>query len=339
MSTSLTAFDCQAVLQRFLPGVRTQTIPLGNRGGFSGAELWRVEGAFSPLCLKAWPEQGTDSQHLERMHALMVRARQARLAYVPEVRTCSNGTSWVASNRRFWDLTTWMPGKADFRELPTPVRLAAACGALARIHAAWQPERPMAALCPSIARRLEALADWNALVGSGWRPDTEKVPVQAWRPLLLRAWQLAQTGARPLQSTLAPWRDKPIALQPCIGDVWHDHILFEGDAVTGVIDFGATRFDHPATDIGRLIGSLILDDEAGWATALAAYRSVRALSWEEESLARLLDRSGAVIGLFNWLRWCGRGERTFADPDTVTKHLTELIERIEKWERRANVEP
>ena len=331
MSTPLSAFDCRSVLQSFLPGVRAHTIPLGNRGGFSGAEIWRVEGAFPPLCLKAWPPQGADSPQLERMHFLMSRARQARLAYVPEVRTCKNGKSWVKSNSRYWDLTTWMPGKADFHEQPTPVRLAAACAALAQIHAAWQPDRGKAAPCQSIARRLEALADWNALVASGRRLDIEKVSVEAWRPLLERGWQLAQSREQPLRLMLAAWRDKSVTLQPCIGDVWHDHILFDGDEVTGVIDFGATRIDHPATDVGRLIGSLVADDEAGWATALAAYRSVRALSWEHESLARLLDRSGAVVGLLNWLRWCGRGERTFADPDTVTKHLTELIARIEKW--------
>jgi Ser/Thr protein kinase RdoA (MazF antagonist) len=332
MSTPLTNLDCTSVLKRFLPEARAQTIALGNRGGFSGAQIWRVEGAFPPLCLKAWPRQGADSQQLERMHALMSRARQARLNYVPEVRTCGNGQSWVKSNNRYWDLTTWMPGKADFHEQPTPVRLSAASGALARIHAAWQPDRATIAPCPSIARRLEALADWNALVASGWRLETEKVPVPAWRPLLKRGWQLARAREQQLRLMLAAWQAKAVVLQPCIGDVWHDHILFDGDTVAGVIDYGATRIDHPATDVGRLIGSLVGDDVAGWATAIAAYRSVRVLSWEEDSLARLLDRSGAVIGLLNWLRWCGRGERTFVDVDGVTNHLLVLVARIEKWE-------
>ncbi len=130
---------------------------------------------------------------------------------------------------------------------------------------------------------------------------------------------------------LTPWQTKSVRLQPCIGDVWHDHILFEADQVSGIIDYGAVRTDHPATDVGRLIGSLVADDEEGWTTGLAAYRAVRAFSWEEESLARLLNRSGAIVSLFNWLRWCGRGERTFTDPNAVTKRLAELVERIEKW--------
>ena len=30
-------------------------LPLGNRGGFSGARLWRLDGPAGPLCLRAWP--------------------------------------------------------------------------------------------------------------------------------------------------------------------------------------------------------------------------------------------------------------------------------------------
>lgn len=291
-----------------------------------------MQGDFAPLCLKAWPSQGFDPNLLERMHALMSRARRARLTFVPEIRARADGQTWIKSNGRYWDLTTWMPGQADFHQHPAPVRLAAACGALAQIHAAWQPNSGSSGACPSVARRLDALTDWNKLLATGWRYNANETPEQSWRPLLVRAWNLAVDHGHHLSVMLGSWQTKPVRLQPCIGDVWHDHILFEADRVSGIIDYGAVRTDHPATDVGRLIGSLVADDEAGWATALAAYRAVRALSWEEESLARLLDRSGAIVSLFNWLRWCGRGERTLADPDAVTKRLAELVERVEKWQ-------
>jgi Ser/Thr protein kinase RdoA (MazF antagonist) len=331
MSPRLSSRDAQTALRAFLADVRAHLIPLGNRGGFSGAELWRVEGDFPALCLKAWPEQAFGPQLLERMHALMLRARRVRLTFVPEIRTRADGATWIKSNGRYWDLTTWMPGQADFHQQPTAVRLAAASGALAQIHAAWQSEAISSGPCPSIDRRLEALADWNRLLASGWRLNADETPEQAWRPLLKRAWDLALTNYRQLPVMLAPWITKTVRLQPCIGDVWHDHILFEAERVSGIIDYGAVRIDHPAADLGRLIGSLVADDDAGWATALAAYRAVRALSWEEESLARLLDRSGAIVSLFNWLRWCGRGERSFSDPVAVTTRLTAIVERLEKW--------
>ncbi len=74
MSPLPTALDAQTVLRAFHPNLRAQLISLGNRGGFSGAEIWRVEGEFAPLCLKAWPEPGFAPKHLDRMHALMSRA-------------------------------------------------------------------------------------------------------------------------------------------------------------------------------------------------------------------------------------------------------------------------
>lgn len=55
---------------------------------------------------------------------------------------------------------------------------------------------------------------------------------------------------------LKPLADVSFRLQPCIRDIWHDHVLFDGDRVTGLIDFGAMQIDTPATDIARLVGSL-----------------------------------------------------------------------------------
>lgn len=331
MSTSLSTLDAQTALHYFRPNIRAQLISLGNRGGFSGASIWRVEGEFAPLCLKAWPEQTMDAAGLEWMHALLMRAWQARLLFVPEVQACPHGKNWVHSSGRYWDLTTWMPGQADFHEHPSPARLSGAAFALAQIHAAWQVTvRPLQP-CPSVDRRLVALADWTELLASGWRLVVDQVPVTEWRPLLSKAWALALTHEPRVRVMLEAWREKPVMLQPCIGDVWHDHVLYQGDRISGIIDFGAVRQDHPAADLGRLIGSLIADDDAGWATALAAYRALRPFSWEQEALARLLDRSGVVVSLLNWLRWCGRGERTFSDPRAVTKHLAALVERVETW--------
>ena len=70
---------------------------------------------------------------------------------------------------------------------------------------------------------------------------------------------------------LAPLSNIALPVQPCIRDIWHDHVLFTGDEVTGIIDFGAMDIDTPATDVARLLGSLVGDDEAGWRTASSAY--------------------------------------------------------------------
>ena len=62
-------------------------------------------------------------------------------------------------------------------------------------------------------------------------------------------------------------------MQPCLCDPWHDHVLFTGDQVSGVIDYGSVKEDHIAVDLARLLGSLVEDDENAWSIGLKAYQS------------------------------------------------------------------
>ncbi len=99
--------------------------------------------------------------------------------------------------------------------------------------------------------------DWPELrtvVGSGWR----------WR-----------YGAGTLASRAGAAELLAAPLQPCIRDVWHDHVLFVGDDVSGLVDFGAMQPDSVAADIARLLGSLAGDDRQAWTIGLAAYESVQ----------------------------------------------------------------
>ena len=96
------------------------------------------------------------------------------------------------------------------------------------------------------------------------------------------------------------WRSA--VLQPCLCDVWHDHVLFEGDAVTGLVDYGGVKVDNVATDLARLLGSLAGDDPVLRDAGLRAYSRLRPLSLAEEALVPVLDRTGTLLGIANWLR-------------------------------------
>jgi Ser/Thr protein kinase RdoA (MazF antagonist) len=113
-------------------------------------------------------------------------------------------------------------------------------------------------------------------------------------------------------------------------------VLFVGDAVSGLVDYGSVKVDHVAADLARLLGSLVPDDGAGMAAGLAAYGRLRPLSAQEEALVSVLDETGAVLGVTNWLRWLYRDGRWFedrADMAHVAQRLGQLVERLERWQQ------
>jgi homoserine kinase type II len=332
MSATPSDRDAAEVLGRY-PGLgrAARLAPLGNRGGFSGARLWRVEAMGTALCLRAWPPHQSDAGRLGHIHRLMVRSRLAGLPFVPAVFPAAGATA-VEHAGRLWDVTEWLSGRADFHEHPTAARLESACSALARLHDAWKGAGPPApAACPALQRRLTAAAEWRELLRGGWRPLERADPNDPVRPVAERAWRALASRVDEVPRRLAPWAHRPGPVQPCLCDVWHDHLLFEGDRLTGLVDYGAVKPDHPAVDLARLLGSLVEDDSDEWRAGLAAYRTVRPLTDDEAELARALDETGVVLGAAMWLRWLYEERRAYDDRGAVAGRLGVLVGRMERW--------
>jgi homoserine kinase type II len=262
----------------------------------------------------------------------MRHARDSGLSFVPAVWASRDQATVVIAVGRLWEITDWLPGRADFAEHPSPTRLEAACTALARLHAAWDRFAAAPAPCPAVRRRLNLLREWHDLVGSGWQP---LIPTAAAldpvRPVAERAWRLLPRWLDEVPQSLHPWTLTARPVQPCLCDLWHDHLLFDGDRLTGLVDYGAVKVDHVAVDLARLLGALVGDDPAGWEQGFRAYRALRPLSAEEEELARVLDRTGSILGVANWLRWLYRERRPFDNLPAAGRRLAALVRRIESW--------
>jgi Ser/Thr protein kinase RdoA (MazF antagonist) len=311
-------------------------------GGFSGARIWRVESPAGLLCLKAWPPHESSRERLTWIHGLMQRARREGLRFVPEVFPDGDGQTCVEHVGRLWDLTDWMPGRADFHERPTPERLRPACVGLAQLHEAWRSAgafRP--GPFPAVRRRVERARAWLELTGSGWRPEFASPPGDPVHPWAERAWDLVRNRIQEIPHLLGTPFPYPVGtpnspgeylVQPCLCDVWHDHVLYEGSAVTGLIDYGSTKLDHVAVDLARLLGSLAGDDRALRTTGLQAYCGARRQSpGVLEPLVDALDRTGTLIGAANWLLWLYLDGRVFDDRRRVADRLAQLVRRIEGW--------
>ncbi|HMP58402.1 MAG TPA: phosphotransferase [Gemmatales bacterium] len=130
------------------------------------------------------------------------------------------------------------------------------------------------------------------------------------------------------QVRLSPWRNRPVPLQPCLTDVWSDHVLFVDDKLTGLVDFGGLRWDHVAVDLARLIGSLVDGDTQAWSLALAAYARHRRLEPATGDLARLLDRTGQLAAVATWLRTLVLEPRPLADPGRAWARLAQCTLRL-----------
>jgi len=203
--------------------------------------------------------------------------------------------------------------------------LFAAVEAVARLHDAWSRLVPPGPLpCPAIERRWRALAEWDRLVAAGWRP--RPAPDDPVAPYAEAAWDRLPGVLSQTRADLVHWRHQPVPVQPCLCDVWHDHVLFDGDRVTGLIDYGAAKVDHVAVDLARLLGSLVPSELDRRAAALRVYQGIRPLPQPE--LVELLDRTGVVVGLTNWLRWLYHEGREYADRPAVTGRIAGLVRRL-----------
>src|SRR5262249_29532695 len=121
---------------------------------------------------------------------------------------------------------------------------------------------------------------------------------------------------------------RPVRRQWCGRDVRGDHLLFVGERLTGLVDFGALGIDSVAADLARLLEDWVGPDRAARAEALETYQAVRPLDDSETDLIPAFERTAALLGGGHWLRWHSVEGRRFDDPDAVRDGLRRGLERI-----------
>jgi homoserine kinase type II len=194
------------------------------------------------------------------------------------------------------------------------------------------------ALSPGLSERLKALqrlttVDCGRIAGQlaqqFARPDSEN----DWPELTDRAQRLIplfRAAAPAIERELKAAAQRPLPLQPGIRDIWHDHVLFVGQQVSGIIDFGALRIESPVGDVARLLGSLARNDAEQWRSGLAAYEQVRPLATDERRAVGVFDRSGVLLSGLSWLRWICLEQRRFDDRPRVLQRIDEILLRLER---------
>jgi len=242
-----------AAIDRYVKPISTADWqPFGTGDGFSGARIWKGTTADGrTFALKARPLVAD----LDRFRAIHARLAMADLPFVPTLAANGDGETITIVDETVFDIQDWKGGTAvaDIGRQ----QLAAAMVALRQLHIAWEPESQRGP-APYIGRRIAALETWRSEV-------IENDPIR------IRAHAMIASRRSKLLLALRQLEADPVRLQPIHGDLWHSHVLFSGNAVTGLIDFDAVRIDAPEADLARLLGDWFGVNQLMLAEALVAY--------------------------------------------------------------------
>jgi Ser/Thr protein kinase RdoA (MazF antagonist) len=304
---------------------------LQGNGGFSGARLWRLTTPRGQLCLRRWPPEYPTIERLQFIQAVLWHVDREGFERSPLPVESGTHCGFIEHAGALWQLEPWLSGVADYHAQPSAAKLRGALETLAEFHLA-AASFPLAENGPLSSQRLHdrqvALQRLQAgeldRLAAAIRPGD-------WPALAERATRLVQLvrlAAERVGQTLSDAVALRVPIQPCIGDIWHDHVLYIGERVSGIIDFGGMRADTVAGDVARLLGSLVGDDAEGWQIGLAAYDRLRRLTIDERRLVTAFDRSGVLMGGLEWIRWIYVDCRVFESRSTIEKRLDASIARL-----------
>ncbi|MBT7257018.1 MAG: phosphotransferase, partial [Planctomycetaceae bacterium] len=225
-----------------------------------------------------------------------------------------------------WELSLWMPGAPIAETEINDGQLRAAARTLAEFHnttnSLSQQQRASPAVdfrCNMIDRlwstqlkQLKSTRDVSGVVDSGIKK------------VLLDQFQYQ---AHALRQQLELLRSTPVLQIPIFGDIWSDHVLFNNDEVSGIVDFGAMKIESPCLDIARLFGSYADFSSEALRRGVSYYGEFRGLNDLDHSLIELYDRAYVILAGVQWLIWIEREQRFFLDNEAVRQRLHRLVRR------------
>ena len=226
---------------------------------------------------------------------------------------------------------------------PTPIRgrdgralrrLAGRCAAIVTFLRGMWPRRPTVAHCQALGR---TLARMHIAGGDLPMRRANDLSVDGWRPLYeataRRADAIAPDLATELASELAMlerrWpRTLPVGV--IHADLFPDNVFFEGDRLSGLIDFYFACTDFLAYDLAVCLNAWCFEADGSFNVTKARrfvrdYHAVRALSPEELEHLPVLARGAAMRFLLTRLYdWLNTPNNALVTPKNPMEYLRKL---------------
>jgi Ser/Thr protein kinase RdoA (MazF antagonist) len=301
---------------------------LGSAGGFSGAEFWKVTVGATEYCLRRWPNSKPTRAQADVIYpTLEYVQRHSDLPLAFPIQTLHSEPMCRVDNAH-WELSRWMPGAPIADTEINDDQLRAAARALAEFHNTTSSLSQQQRASPAIAFRC-------AMIDRLWATQFEQLQAtqdssgavdSVVKKMLLDQFRYQ---AHALRQQLELLRSVPVSQIPTFGDIWSDHVLFNNDEVSGIVDFGAMKVESPCLDIARLFGSYADYSSEALRRGISYYGEFRELNDLDCSLIELYDRAYVILAGVQWLIWIELEQRVFVDNETVRQRLHRLVRRCE----------
>ncbi len=279
--------------------------------GLSTAVVYRVETHKSMYALKRWPMMADRSQLTDR-HRFQQFLSDAGDTRVPRLQTWNHGETCLESDGCFWELAEWKAGKPIERVGDVSDRQLLECAsAFASLHQHSQNLHRSVQLAPGLLQRhlglQRALGQpdskrkqfLHSLQAESHSPEADLL-----RDMSSRALRIAPRLVEPMRRLSA----LPVTCYWVLRDAWREHLLYRGDQLTGIIDFGAARIDWPGLDLVRSFGTLLLSNDPRWSLGLGHYTEQSPESSIEPKTIQLVHRASVSLSALQWLDWFASGQ-------------------------------
>ena len=273
---------------------------------------------------RAWPPDGPPRDVLAQVHGWLSDA--SALEFVPVPLRASDGLTLHERRGRLWEVGPWLEGQAEARRPPPIERVRAAHAGLAAFHLRLA-HHATSGPSPGVRARLDEVERLQrggfATIGRVLAGAVADRPSE-----LARRWHAVATELAPgVLDRLRRAAGLTVPRQPCLRDARPEHFLFQGNRLTGLVDFGAMADDSVAADLARLNAEWLEREPALRDAALEAYVAIRPLDPSELALIPVLEDASSLLIGGHWVRWHFLERRPFDDPSAVSLGLEKGLER------------
>jgi aminoglycoside phosphotransferase (APT) family kinase protein len=324
--------------------------------GLSNSSVWQVSTNAAQYCLKAWPKSAHLLERLTAIHQWLA-ALGPQLDFVPRLILHRDQGTLLCCNDHLWECASWQPGTPVEPGKLTWEQSLTAVSAVAQMHRVSASYHQQQASSPSVETRMQLISHYQhrqefqqpnlsrasepisgIVVPSLSNTQFRDSPLSNSRgsstvfsenelaKLTLHYFQcMSDQVTQQLKQLRAP-----IQLCWVARDLHYEHLLFDHERLTGVIDYGAARIDEPLIDLVRLLGSLWPHDAELRHRLVDHYRSL--MDFEVSTVRfQYLDHASTLLSAMQWLQWLLIDRREFqVERQTLLKRWAGLLERLQR---------